>query len=869
MNEPGTMSCKYDAFISYRHREPDSSAARTLLLDLEADGYIIAIDERDFDASASFLAEMERCVRESRFTLALVSSEYFNSGNTEQEAVICKVLDMSERKRRLVPLFTERINVPVWMYGIVGIDLTAQNALISPLQKLRKTLGTPITRESARDERLQRSLWNAPERKLSFTGRDPLLRQIHESLLQFRTIALTGLGGIGKTATATEYAHRSRDKFTAVFWTSADSAAVLSSGCVEIARLLDIPEHDLHPKNAIAAVQRWLANNERWLLILDNVEEQQLIHSFLSLGCGYILMTTQVAAPIGGVRKVHLREMPPEEGALMLLRGAQRLNENSGLEDADVMEAQVARSISAELNGLPLALGQAAAFIQEMFSSPTEYLALYKEEGRRMRDWRAELFEASHSSVTITLSLAFAKVAADSAAAADLLRVCAFLAPDAIPEEIIVLGACELGEHLRATGGDALLRTRAIATACRFSLLSRNPENKMLTIHRLVQKVLVDEMDSETQRLWVERVVRALNRAFTERDSFQSWHACSRLIPHIQTCTKLIDEWRIGFSEAGHLLDKAGVYLWERAQYTEAEQFLITALALRQKQSGPEHSDLGRTMHHLADVYREEGRFHDAEQLYFREQNIWERSEHPAHRLDMTRCLHGLALLFRDWGRYGEAEEIFNRAITLREELLGADDLNVAWLWGDLAQLHCRQKHYVPAARLLEKALKIVRNVAGKEHPLLGLFLRELAACCSTEQPEEAERLLLEALEIQKTVYGPDHLHVVRTLYSFASLYQRSNRAVDAEAYYFQALSILDKTLSGGHPDHALVLHAFALFYHEQGRFADAEPLYAKALMMRRQLFGSNHSEFHSTLNDLCRLLRDTGRSEEALKLEG
>jgi hypothetical protein len=118
--------------------------ARQLAEALEADGYTVAIDERDFPANASFLQEMERAVRESRATVAVISSRYLESGNCQEEAIICKVLDMGDRKRRLIPLVIEPVALPAWLYGIVGIDCTKANPLVDPFDKLKSTLGAPL-----------------------------------------------------------------------------------------------------------------------------------------------------------------------------------------------------------------------------------------------------------------------------------------------------------------------------------------------------------------------------------------------------------------------------------------------------------------------------------------------------------------------------------------------------------------------------------------------------------------------------------------------------------------------------------------------------------------------------------------------------
>jgi hypothetical protein len=132
---------KYDAFISYRHA--NRALARQLLRDLESAGYKVAIDERDFGRNLTFLEELERCIKESRFTLALLSPEYLDSGNCVEEAIICKVLDMGARKRRLVPLVLEKVERPVWLYDITGIDYTDTDPLVPHFEQLTGMLGNP------------------------------------------------------------------------------------------------------------------------------------------------------------------------------------------------------------------------------------------------------------------------------------------------------------------------------------------------------------------------------------------------------------------------------------------------------------------------------------------------------------------------------------------------------------------------------------------------------------------------------------------------------------------------------------------------------------------------------------------------------
>ena len=137
-------TCRYDVFISYRHGDADESFALDLLKKLEAAGYKVALDQRDFAPHEPFLKEMERCIKESRFTLAVVSPRYRQSGNCEEEALITTVLDMSERRRRLIPLVIEKVEMPTWIYLVTGLDFATPNLPFDPFGKLLRTLGNPL-----------------------------------------------------------------------------------------------------------------------------------------------------------------------------------------------------------------------------------------------------------------------------------------------------------------------------------------------------------------------------------------------------------------------------------------------------------------------------------------------------------------------------------------------------------------------------------------------------------------------------------------------------------------------------------------------------------------------------------------------------
>jgi hypothetical protein len=132
----------YDAFISYRHTEPDKTHALDILESLEQRGLRVAIDFRDFAANEHFLSEMERCIKQSRFVLCVITSHYLESDHTSEEAIISKTLDLADRRKRLVPLVFERVELPVWLHGLVGIDFT-ESASVEPTERLLALVTAP------------------------------------------------------------------------------------------------------------------------------------------------------------------------------------------------------------------------------------------------------------------------------------------------------------------------------------------------------------------------------------------------------------------------------------------------------------------------------------------------------------------------------------------------------------------------------------------------------------------------------------------------------------------------------------------------------------------------------------------------------
>jgi len=488
-------------------------------------------------------------------------------------------------------------------------------------------------------------------------------------------------------------------------WVSAASRESLLSGFAALATTLNLPErNEADQEKAVAAVRRWLDTTEQtWLLILDNADEPELLQGFLPSGRGHCLLTTRPQDVHALATAERVKIMEPADGALLLLWRAGRLRPDQPLDDAPKDRDQ-ATTLAKELGGLPLALDQAGAFVEEAGVSLAEYRDLYRQRGQKLRTERGQ-YPLAHHSVTVTFTLAFEQVAENNPAAVELLRACAFLHPDAIPEELLIEGALEWGEPLATALADPLERAELFATLNRFSLLARDPDTHTLSLHRVVQAVLQDELDEDGQCHWAERAVRAVNRSFPDPE-FPAWAQCERLLPQVRAGVGWIARWDFAFEAGGRLLNQAAYYLKQRGRYAEAESLYQHALAILKCALGPDHPYVANCLNDLAELYRTRGRFAEAEPLQQRALALSERALGPDHPAIATR-LNNLAGLYRDQGRFAEAEPLLQRALAILERTLGFDHSRVATGLENYAVLLAQSDRFAEAVLLWERAQAI------------------------------------------------------------------------------------------------------------------------------------------------------------------
>ena len=707
-------------------------------------------------------------------------------------------------------------------------------------------------------------VWNVPyKRNPFFTGREDILLSLHSALAADKTAALvdaqalSGLGGIGKTQAAVEYTYRYASEYPeAILWVRASSREVLVSDLVGVAELLALPEKSEQDLDLIiAAVQRWMKEHSRWLLVLDNVENLAFVEEFLpTTHRGHILLTTRAQAVRATANPIRVEKWTPDVAALFLLRRIKIIALHDELDHAAPSDRNTAREIAQEMDGLPLALEQAGAYIEMTSRDLSTYLALYRRRRSTLLK-RGSSSEDSHpESVSTTFSLALQKVQEANRTAIELLQCCAFFYAEAIPESIIADGASYLGSALQRVAVDPLKLDEALRELLRYSLIQRQADPHTLTIHRLVQAALKDKMSSQKRRRWAERVVRAVSHVFPTVE-VATWPFCQQCLPHALECATHIEQWQMSFPEAAHLLNQAGYYLEDRAQYPQAEPLYQRALEIRERTVGSDHPDTAQSLNNLASLYECQGKYEEAEPLYQRALEVRARIVGPNHP-DTAQSLNNLAELYRVQGKYKAAELLYLRALTIWEQALGPEDPETASCLNNLGLLYDSLGRCEEAEQCFHRALAIDEQAFGSDHPNVATDLNNVAELYRAQgKPGEAEPLLQRALAIWEQV-DPNHPYGAVGLNNLALLYDAQGKQEQAAAFLQRAFQIQEKTLGPDHPDTARYLSNLAGLYEKQGKYDRAVSLYQRALKIAESSLGSGHPYVTTLRRDYTAVLR-------------
>jgi tetratricopeptide (TPR) repeat protein len=699
------------------------------------------------------------------------------------------------------------------------------------------------------------AIWNVPYlRNPHFTGREDFLAALQVARTDATPVVLTqvlrGLGGIGKTQLALEYAYRYAGAYRLVWWVRAEEPATLAADYAALAESIQLPEHAASDQTeTVAAVRRWLERHDAWLLILDNAPAPSAVHAYLPRSTrGHVIITSRHFGWGGTARSLTVPVLPRDEAVQLLCHGTQQADPAAAAHVAEI------------LGDLPLALAQAAAYIEATGLTLAAYgarLTVHLAELLR----RGEVGPAYPATVAMTWALAFQALQETQPAAGDLLRLCAFVAPEAILQALLRDDPSTLPAPLGAMVADDLSWDEALAALRRYALI--DVEGDTLAVHRLVQAVTRDRLAPDERSRWAEVAVTRMAAAFPSGEEPpwepRNWPTCARLLPHAVAVLHHAAEMNQAPPAAAFLCNQVGLYLHGRAQFVEAKPYLERALAIREAVMGPEHPDTAMSLNDLGHLLQAQGDLAGAKPYYERALAIREAVLGPQHPAT-ARSLNDLGDLLRAQGDLAGARPYYERALAISEAVVGPEHPDTASNLNSLGLLLQAQGDLAGAKPYYERALEISEAVLGPEHLHTSSSLNNLGLLLQAQGDLAGAKPYIErALAIREVVLGPQHPDTATSLNSLGYLLRAQGDLTGAKRYYERALAIREAVLGPQHPDTATSLNNLGTLLWDQGDLAGAKPYVERALAICEQVLGPEHLKTASSVNNLGYLLQAQG----------
>jgi tetratricopeptide (TPR) repeat protein len=748
-------------------------------------------------------------------------------------------------------------------------------------------------------------IWGSvPQRNKNFTGRDSLLSELRRRVMNHVTAvlphALQGLGGVGKTQLAIEYAYRYQADYEVIWWIPADQPALVRSTLSALARRLGILETSAtRVEDGVTAVLEALRRGEpyrRWLLVFDNADQPEEIRDLMPHGPGHVLVTSRNHRWQSMADTVEVTVFTREESRAFLERRVLGI------------DAGEANLLAEELGDLPLALEQAGALQAETGMSVDEYLQLLSDETSKLL---AENQPADYTMpVAAAWSVSVARLTEQMPFAMDLLRRCAFFGPEPISRDLLSRGRFVLDSAFGAGLADPFQVSRAIRELGRYALARIDNNRRTLQVHRLIQKLIRDEMspyEAEELRGEVHLLLAAADP--DAPDDVEGWSKYQEeLLPHItpsgvvestdrearrlvgnvvrylyivgdsQACLALAEQaqqrW-IGDSgpdspDVLHIARRKADVLWALGRYPEAHDLRAAALSRARATLGPNHEEtLNLINGHGADL-RARGRFVEAREMDTECLSLHRAvfgEDHP----NTFGSANNLAVDYELTSSYAEALELDERTYHERQQFYGRDDQPLVIFSLNSVARDIRQAgRYLEARDLAERAYAayaglVDRRILPANHQWVLLQAKDLSVArrMAGDLPG-ALALALDVYSRYQTAFSENHLDTLAAAINYGNALRRQDQLDPARDLVEETVQRYARVLGPEHPyTHACVLN-LAIIRRQQGDAAGSTALLEDALAGLRRGLGEDHHYTLTCATSLCTALADRGQPGDA-----
>ncbi|KAL5087837.1 hypothetical protein Trisim1_007488 [Trichoderma cf. simile WF8] len=705
-----------------------------------------------------------------------------------------------------------------------------------------------------------------------FVNRGDILGQISTRYLEpAGRVALVGLGGVGKSQLAIEFAHRLADKHKNVwvFWIHAATQERVQEGFRLIADAVKLPGRKQPQADIPLLVKNWLSikRHGRWVIILDSADDSEVLYSTDQSGHskrplaayipksrnGSIVLTTRnrgLATKLTGGHKYTIDvDTMSEADALTLL-------EKKMGSPLSPLDAGSAKDLVKALEYIPLAISQAAAYIQARGprSSIEKYLAEFRKserESTKLLNYEANDMgrdEETSNTVLRTWAMSFDYIRSRQHSAADLLSFMCFFDRQGIPAWVLKdstrrsksLDEIENLEPQTGEDPDSDVEIgfeEDILTLRNFCLIAVNEEGNEFEMHRLVQLSIKSWLKAfGLYETFMQQYITQMAASFPTAE-YENWAVCQDLFAHVQAALdyrpneNMLEDWAT-------LCHNGGMYAYDRGRYNIAEQMANKSKRAFERKFGKDHECTLKSIWLLTSIISLQGRWDEAEepQVQLMERyRIKFGADHP----DTLGIMSTLAVTHWNQERWDEAEELGVKVLEARKKTLGTDHPDTLRAMNNLASTYREQGRLNEAEKLLVQATEVYKNTLGIDHPdtLMSIISLE-STYRNQERWDEAEELGVKVLESCKKALGIDHPDTLLSMHNLALTYRAQDRLNEAEKLLVQLIEIYKNTIGIDHPDTVMSMTALAYTWKDLGRHEDALALLKVCLPGIQRVFG-------------------------------